>query len=121
MFSFTASESILGEFPNTRYTYVDVEEKKVCKVNTCDEVSYHVYTYTRMKRSVPSLRGLFRGIYIACCLVCFVGWLVGWLVACFVCVCDCLFSISVDSFFFAAVGCELLILLFAHLLASFWL
>ena len=30
MFSFSAAENILGEYPKTRYTYFDQEEKKVC-------------------------------------------------------------------------------------------
>lgn len=29
MFSFSASESIIAEFPDTKYTYYDQEEKKV--------------------------------------------------------------------------------------------
>lgn len=29
MFSFSAAENILAEFPKTRYTYFDQEEKKV--------------------------------------------------------------------------------------------
>lgn len=29
VFSFSAAETILGEFPKTRYTYFDQEEKKV--------------------------------------------------------------------------------------------
>lgn len=31
MFSFSASESIIAEFPDTKYTYFDQEEKKVSK------------------------------------------------------------------------------------------
>ncbi|CAM9293643.1 unnamed protein product [Pylaiella littoralis] len=49
MFSFAASESILAEFTNTRYTYVDVEEKQEVRVKGTFYITDHYFAFVGKK------------------------------------------------------------------------
>lgn len=60
MFSFSASETILGEFNKTRYTYFDQEEKKV--LSNAVHLNTPIFGPARSEGVVPSQHYLTVGL-----------------------------------------------------------